>query len=376
MSGARLGLIVNPIAGIGGAVGLKGSDGTSIVREAEARGAVRLSSERAAAALAVLHARWPATEPLELLTVTGAMGERAARAAGLEPRLVDVAVAEETTALDTRRAAEAMAAVGADLLLFAGGDGTARDIAAAIATDVPTLGIPTGVKMHSAVFATSPAAAGAAATDFLRHRPGPTEEREVLDLDEDAYRRGEVAPRLFGYLRVPVSRAVQCAKAPSAASDEDAAKAIAADVVERMRPGVRYVLGPGTTVRAIADALGVPKIPVGVDVVADGALLAADVSRAGLVELVRGAPATLVVTPIGGQGFLFGRGNQPIDAEVIRLVGTKNVIVVASQAKLAALEGRPLLVDTGDADCDRELSGYVAVVTGYRERAVYEARPA
>ena len=51
-----LGLIINPLAGIGGSVGLKGSDGAEIVKEAFSRGATCKSSERTRLALNVLTA--------------------------------------------------------------------------------------------------------------------------------------------------------------------------------------------------------------------------------------------------------------------------------------------------------------------------------
>jgi len=228
------------------------------------------------------------------------------------------------------------------------------------------------VKIHSAAFAVSPEAAGVLAGEVARRARVRWAEAEVLDLDEDAYRRGEIAPRLVGYLRVPEEpRLVQARKAPSPAAEAIATEAIAADVVERMEPGRAYVLGPGTTVRAIAERLGVPKTLVGVDVVRDGRLVVADASEDALLEVVSAGPAAVVVTPIGGQGFVFGRGNQQIGSRVLRAVGREHVIVVATPWKLASLGGLPLRVDTGDPEVDAELAGHMLVVTGYRDRAAY-----
>ncbi len=372
----QIGLVVNPIAGLGGRVGLKGTDGEATVDLALARGAVPEAGNRAAAAMRHLLAAWPAGRPPPLLLAPpGAMGEIAAREAGADVRIVGpIAGPGPTTAADTRRLAAALADGGVDLLLVAGGDGTARDVCAAVGARVAVLGIPAGVKILSGVFATSPAAAGELAAAYLASPSRATVEGEVVDLDEDEYRRGVVVPRLFGHLRVPGGRRLQGRKSPSPPGASAAAAAIAADVVERMAPGRAWVLGPGSTVRAIADRLGVPKTLVGVDVVEIGPagplVRAADAAEGDLLALVRAGPAAIVVTPIGGQGFLLGRGNQPISAAVLRAAGPEALLVVATADKLAALGGRPLLVDTGDPGLDAELVGHARVVTGYHEAAV------
>jgi predicted polyphosphate/ATP-dependent NAD kinase len=373
---AALGLVVNPVAGIGGRVGLKGSDGAGTVERALALGAAPEAGRRTVEALVRLRAAWPARRPFpRVLAAPGEMGERAAREAGLEPEVVGAIRPGRTTAEDTRRLAAAIVERGADLLLVAGGDGTARDVHDALGGRGTVLGIPAGVKIQSAVFATGPAAAGELAAEFLAAERPRTAEREVLDLDEDAYRDGRVAPRLYGTLRVPAGRLVQGRKSPSPPEDAATMAGIAADLAERLVPGRRYVLGPGTTVRAIAERLGVPKTLVGVDVVlaeewGRATLLAADVGERELLATFAGGPASIVVTPIGGQGFVLGRGNQPISPAVVRAVGREHIIIVATAAKLAALGGRPLVVDSGDPALDAALAGYVTVLTGYRDAAV------
>jgi predicted polyphosphate/ATP-dependent NAD kinase len=375
-AGPRVGLIVNPIAGLGGRVGLKGTDGETTLARALARGAVPEASARAAAALRRLFVAWPTARAAPLVLVPdGEMGAVAAREAGIDHRAVGLPPGPgPTSAADTRRLARALVDAGIDLLLVAGGDGTARDICAAVGEDVPVLGIPAGVKILSGVFATSPAAAGELAASFLAAGGGATVEGEVVDLDEDAYRRGIVAPRLFGHLRVPRGRRLQGRKSPSPPQAGAAAAAIAEDVVERMTAGRAWVLGPGSTVRAIADRLGVPKTLVGVDVVEiaeDGPrVVVADAAEADLLPIVRTGPATIVLTPIGGQGFLLGRGNQPISAAVLRAAGPDAILVVATAEKLAKLGGRALLVDTGDPAFDAALAGHARVVTGDHEAAI------
>jgi predicted polyphosphate/ATP-dependent NAD kinase len=370
---ATLGLIVNPIAGMGGRVGLKGTDGPGTAERARALGATPLSAARAQAALAVIAERLAGR--IEVVTAPGEMGEAVARTAGFSPRIVDRVDSGETTARDTEEAARAMAELGVDLLLFAGGDGTARNVCAAVGTTIPALGIPTGVKMHSAVYATHPRTAGELAA---RHLAGPAltcREAEVMDIDEEAFRAGRVSARLYGTLLVPQERRlVQGLKAGSGGGDAADLGGIAAEIVGRMGDGGLWIVGPGTTTRAIAERLGAPKTLLGVDLFSRGELVAADVTEAQILahlDHLDGAPVRIVVTPIGGQGFLFGRGNQQLSAEVIRRVGKPNVVVVATAGKLAALRGDPFLVDTGEAAVDALLAGYLRVVTGYGVETVY-----
>jgi predicted polyphosphate/ATP-dependent NAD kinase len=369
-----LGLIVNPVAGLGGRVGLKGSDGADIQRQARALGAEPHAQERAIEALR----RMRRVKDLQIVTYPGEMGEDTARAAGFEPEVLGDIVPGKTTAQDTRRAARQMHELGVDLLLFAGGDGTARDIYEAVGLEQPALGIPAGVKIHSAVYATHPASAGELAALYLEGQVSSLREAEVMDIDEEAFRKGTLQARLYGYLKVPFRASlVQSQKVPSSGEAASLA-AIAEDVTNKMAPGVLYIVGPGTTTRAIVHELGLTKTLLGVDVVLDGELVARDANESDLLRLLdqQGGqegtepPARIIVTPIGGQGYLFGRGNQQISPRVIRGVGVENILVVSTPDKLHALGSQPLLVDTGEREVDEMLSGYVMVVTGYNERAV------
>jgi predicted polyphosphate/ATP-dependent NAD kinase len=366
---ARIGLIVNPLAGIGGPLGLKGSDDRALVDAAREGGAQASAPARALEALRVL-AR--AGQAPALLAAAGAMGADAAAAAGLAHEVVGRPRAS-TTADDTRAAARAMADAGVDLLLFAGGDGTAVDVLAAVGDRVAVLGIPAGVKMHSAVFAITPRHAGELARAVAEGRPRPLADAEVADIDEEALRAGSIAPRLHGFLRVPVAPAlVQGGKARSGAGEAAAQAAIAAHVVEHVLPRPRLCLvGPGTTTAAILRAVGLAKAPLGVDALRGRELVAADADEATLLRLVGDGPATVIVTPVGGQGFLLGRGNQQLSPRVLRAAGPGALVVVATEAKLAALRGAPLRLDTGDPALDAELAGFTRVVTGYGREAVY-----
>jgi predicted polyphosphate/ATP-dependent NAD kinase len=364
----KVGLIVNPVAGLGGRVGLKGSDGPEIQQKARALGAEPEAPRRARQALEKLQ---PLQAEIELITYPGEMGAEPARASGFEPTVIGAIEPGETTPTDTRQAAQEMRDQRIDLLLFAGGDGTARDIYEAIGTDIPALGIPAGVKIHSAVYAANPNSAGELAARYLQDQITEVRESEVIDLDEEAFRQGSVATRLYGYLRVPFeSSFVQTLKSPSPAGGSEALEGIAEHVIDRMEKDWLYIIGPGTTTRVITDQLGLEKTLLGVDVIKNRTLVATDANEAELLELIQDQPAKIIVTLIGGQGYIFGRGNQQISPAVIKKVGKENIIVISAPEKLYTLDGRPLRIDTGDPDVDEMLSGYVQVVVGYHHTKV------
>ncbi|HLC00629.1 MAG TPA: ATP-NAD kinase family protein [Candidatus Bathyarchaeia archaeon] len=339
----KIGFIVNPVAGMGGAVGLKGTDGKTILQKARSLGAKPVASARAEVFLSELKL---AQDKICLLVGAGAMGEEEARNCGL-PCTVIGQRKDETTADDTRRIAEEMAEAKTDLLVFCGGDGTGRNILEAVGTRVPSLGVPTGVKMHSAVFAVDPKAAAQIALRFLFGEL-PLREAEVMDVDEEAFRVGRVSAELYGYLLAPYEPyLIQEAKMASPLSESDLRNqaAIAIYIIESMKPDVFYIVGPGTTTRTIGDLLDTKKTLLGVDLFLNKTLIARDVNEEQILDAIRGKKAVIIVTPIGGQGFIFGRGNQQISPKVIREVGLDNIIVVATEAKLRSL--RSLHVDTG-----------------------------
>jgi len=353
----RIGFVVNPIAGMGGRVGLKGTDGK--VEEARKRGAKRRAPGRGREALEALRA---AEAAVELFVYGGEMGEDVARQAGFEPAVVGEpgGGAWETGAADTRAAVRAFVDRGVDLVLFVGGDGTAVDIAGTLAeldAETPILGVPAGVKVYSAVFAVTPRAAGQVAASF-----DSTERAEVNDIDEDEYRDGEVRTELRALARVPVAEQRQSSKQLGNGSVEAVADGFHEDVV----PGVTYVLGPGSTVGTIKDRLGFEGTPLGVDVYRDGEVLAADAAESDILAEL-GEENVVVVSPIGGQGFVFGRGNHQISPAVIR---QSSVEIVASRRKLDGLG--VLRVDTGDADVDEQLRGWRRVRVGRYERRLME----
>lgn len=384
----RVGLVVNPVAGLGGRVGLGGTDGPDRARTALSLGARPLAGARAAAALGELAARTgeSARDGLLVVTAAGSLGADSVAAAGLTEQIVYAAGAgRDTSAADTAAAVRAVVAEGVDLLLLAGGDGTARDVLGALGPSgvlgspgyvpCPVLGVPTGVKMHSAVFAVSPRAAGEVAAAWLARAGGVRlRDAEVMDRDEDALGEGRVTSRLFGWLPVPdVPVRVQQRKTGSTAASPEAVGGIAAEVAERVGEGL-LVLGPGSTTRAVAAALGADVSLTGVDALAlrpgrPPRIVARDAGEDTLLAL---GPAWTALSPIGGQGFLLGRGNQQISPRVLRAAGgLERLLVLCTEAKLAALGGRPLLLDTGDDALDAELSGHLPVITGRRRTSLY-----
>lgn len=360
-----IGLIVNPIAGMGGRVGMKGTDGAAALEEARRRGAHPAALQRVQKALALLVAATPASALPAVLTGAGALGQHAAREAGLASTVVHTPADAASTADDTRAAARAMLDAGVDLLLFAGGDGTARDILDIVGDRVPLLGIPAGVKMVSAVFGTTPGHVGTLAARFLAGEASVRlREAEVMDIDEDAMRGDRVSTRLYGIARSPYARALsQHAKSGSSLREDVALEAVCRQVAREMVPGRLYILGPGTTTRRVLAALSLPATLLGVDAVVDGRLAGADLAEADLLRLMEGREASLVVGVLGGHGSLFGRGNQQISSEVIRRVGRAHLIVLASMEKLLQLAPRMLQVDTGDEALDAMLAGYLPVRT-------------
>jgi predicted polyphosphate/ATP-dependent NAD kinase len=347
-----LGLIVNPIAGIGGRLALKGSDDRAAVDRAVRDGAQPVAPARARRALVVLRAQAPGTG---VLAAVGGMGAELAEEVGLPLTVLEHRPASPTTAEDTRAAARELLERDVDLLLFAGGDGTARDVVSVVGTALPVVGVPSGVKMRSAVFGTTPEAAGEAAARYLGNPDAfPLVDREVLDAADG------VESELFALARSPhAGTRLQAGKATARPADEAALTALCEAIAREMTPGRLYLVGPGTTTGRILRALGLDGTALGVDAVRDGELLAADLDEDGMLRLLDAHPeATLVLGVIGGQGFLLGRGNQQISARVLRRVGIENLVIVAGADKVAALDPPVLRVDLGDGERENLLEGY------------------
>ena len=364
----KLGLIVNPVAGLGGTVALKGSDGAHTAAKAIELGAEPKANSRTKAALEVL---LPYKERLTIYTVNGDMGEQTAKALGFNVEVV-YNTAAITTPDDTEQAAIILKNSGVDLVLFAGGDGTARNICHAIEDTIPVLGIPAGCKIHSGVYAITPKAAGRVVEMLVKGELVTLADADVMDIDEDAFRQGTVKAKRYGEMQTPSEvRYMQAVKNGGKETDELVLADIAAHVVSQMDEDTFYIMGSGSTVEAIMEEMGLENTLLGVDLIKDQTLVAQDLTAKQLLELTHDQSTKLVITLIGGQGHIFGRGNQQLSPLLIRAIGKENIIVVATKTKLLALNGRPLICDTGDGELDDELTGYIKVTTGFNDHIMY-----
>ena len=362
----KLGLIVNPVAGLGGSVALKGSDG--MASQAIELGAEPKANLRTKAALEVL---LPYKALLTVFTVNDAMGENTAKELGFTTEVIYNSE-RSTTSSDTELAAQALQQLGVDLILFAGGDGTARNICHAVEDSVPVLGIPAGCKIHSGVYAITPKAAGRVVEMLVKGELVTLADADVMDIDEDAFRQGTVKAKRYGEMQVPSEvRYVQAVKNGGKETDELVLADIAAYVVSEMDEDTLYVMGSGSTVEAIMQEMGLENTLLGVDLVENQNLVAQDLTAQQLLTITEQRSTKLVITLIGGQGHIFGRGNQQLSPALIRAIGKDNIIVVATKTKLQALNGRPLIADTGDSELDDELSGYIRVTTGFNDHVMY-----
>ncbi|CCC40886.1 ATP-NAD kinase family protein [Haloquadratum walsbyi] len=363
----RIGFVVNPIAGMGGRVGLKGTDGK--VAAARDRGAEPRAPERAKRTLQALSANLDTHDEYQLFTWGAPMGEEVATDAGIDPIILgtpgEYTNNHRTTAKDTRLAVTKFIETDVDLILFVGGDGTAADVATALSeSTIPILGVPAGVKVYSSVFAVAPEDAAQVAITFDR-----TERREIVDIDEEAYRAGEapdsVSPNLQAVVSVPVADRVQSAKQRGDGSVEAVAAGVAADIQASDKT---IIFGSGSTVGAIESKLGIDFTPLGIDVWADGEVQARDATESSiLAETDADGENIIIVSPIGGQGFIFGRGNPQLSPAVLRRCEIK---IVASPTKLETTG--QLHVDTGDPVLDAELRGWTRVRIGRVERQIIE----
>lgn len=369
----KLGFIINPIAGMGGAVGLKGTDGKKILEKAKKLGAEPISHIRAQEFLKVLT---PVKSAIQLITYPKEMGGKLVKNMGFDPKIIGAIESGNTSAADTIKAAREMKDLGVKLIVFCGGDGTAQDILKAVSKDIPILGIPTGVKIHSSCFALNAKKAAQITMKFLWEEL-PLTEAEVMDVDEEAFREGLLSTDLKGYLMVPYEPSLlQESKlaTPTNIDEKENQKRVAKHVVKHFEDNYYYILGPGTTVKTISDILNIDKSLLGVDIVYSKELVAKDVNEKELLRIIDGNPTKIIVSPIGRQGIIFGRGNLQISPEVIKRVGKENIIILATHYKISNLPGGCMMVDTRDSELDSELRGYMRVIVDSNELRIVKIK--
>jgi len=364
----KMGFIVNPIAGMGGKVGLKGTNG--MLKKALARGAKPIASARAKEFLARLK-ELQLEASIEISTCPTPMGEEEVKATGLTAQILPISIKSKTTAEDTKLAVRFLVKSKVDLIVFVGGDGTARDVLNAMreANRVLVLGVPSGVKMYSGIFAANALDATEVVQAFLE-KTAQIIDFEIMDVDEDAVRQDRLSVNLYGFLKGPFvpMRLVSSKQASPETLDElENQLATARFVVENIDPKATYILGPGTTIRCIADLLDAEKTLLGVDVYRDKTVIKDVNEQRMLQEIKDWQNVWIILSPIGRQGMLLGRGNQQISPKIIKRVGKERIIVAATRSKIQGIEGKILRVDTGDSEVDNMLKGYIRVVTDYRE---------
>ena len=359
----KLGLVINPIAGMGGKTGLKGSDGSNTLKKALSLGAKKESAIRAEQALLPLKFM---INKFSLITCSAEMGEKSCKKIGLKTDYIIDIDKKITTGIDTIKAVKIMARKQVSLILFSGGDGTACDIFYALQDKIPILGIPAGVKMHSSVFGTSPNAVGSLVSRIISNHSDtfPTSTAEIMDLDEDMRRYDQIRTRLIGYATIPSDKfLVQNPKSYVQLNDEESINGISEYLENKLDKEATYIVGPGRTTQNFLNRIGVSGTLLGVDVLKGRKLIGRDVNSRELDILTRDGLLYIISGIIGGQGFLFGRGNQQITAEIIQRVKKENILIIASTKKIYELPRQCILIDTGNQKLDNELAGYVKVQT-------------
>ena len=376
MDMVRLGLLVNPDAGLGGRLGLKGSDGQAEI--ARSKGAQDRSGPRMRAMLDhLITISKENLDGIQWYVSKGRMGTD-----WISPAISSLEVIHSsnssTDANDTSQLVGSMIGSDIDLLVYAGGDGTTRDVVAALSEygrpELPIIGVPTGVKMHSGCFASSPKAAAEVLSAWLE---GDLllSSTEVLDLDEDLYRQGKWVVKLYAEAITPASpRWMQGSKMRVEASGEEEIIQGLADHVRETLIGDRMMIvwGSGGTLRTIGGILGFDLSTLGIDITVGGNIIGSDLNENEILSALKEhqGDVMLLLSPMGGQGFLIGRGNLQLSPDVLRIIGVNRVLGIVTPAKMLTL--RSLRIETGDSEMDQRFSEkkYLKVLQGYRTTRV------
>ncbi|MFP4001882.1 MAG: ATP-NAD kinase family protein [Thermoplasmata archaeon] len=371
----KVGFIINPIAGMGGRVGLKGTDG--VYEKAVELGAEPVAIDRAEKALEKMEGSH------DWLTAGGILGEDSLNKFFPEDKIEVIREPTgkeigETDPEDTHEAVKAFLDKGVDLIVFCGGDGTARDVLEEVDMEVPILGIPAGVKMHSGCFGVNPEASAELFNQFVEGE-ADVSEVEIMDLDEERYREGDWEIKMHGQaLSIYEPHYIQLGKQSfRSVNQEDQKRDIAHFLIDEMEenPEDIFVLGPGSTTAKIQEELGLDYTILGVDLIKNKETVRLDVAEKDILGVAEKATGLkIVVSMIGNQGFFLGRGNQQISPEVVKRAGLDNIYILSTPTKLR--KTGKLRADTGDEELDEEIRerGYMKVVQGYREYRLVEVQ--
>jgi predicted polyphosphate/ATP-dependent NAD kinase len=365
----QIGFLVNPIAGMGGRVGLKGTDG--VFEKAVTLGAHPVARQKAEEMLREFCTFSSDHHALRWVTCSGDMGKNELETVGIKNiQIVYSSAGKTTTAHDTQDACKKFLENDIDLLIFCGGDGTARDIYSVVDKKIPLLGIPAGVKMHSGVFGVSTRVTAKMLEEFINKRLS-VGDVEIMDLDEELYRKGEWKVRLFGVVKGIIEPTfMQVGKACfESVSDDEVKCELAEHIKDELEkyPDWLFLFCAGGTIDSIAKKLHIEHTLLGIDAVYQKQLVGKDVNEEQILTFLKKYPKVkIILSPIGAQGFILGRGNLQLSPAVIDKIGIENIIVVATPSKL--MHTPILRVDTGDKNLDYlfKKQGYLMVVIGYR----------
>ena len=369
-----VGLVINPLAGVGGPLAHKGSDNLHLPDYLLANGQNLHSFKRTADFCLALGEM---AKNITWWAPKGLMGGDVLQSLGIAFQSTAAEVTASSSALDTQAVVAEYCSKKVDLIVFAGGDGTAADVAQVIARLNPAqlaLGIPAGVKIQSSVFAINPTAAGQLVAALVRGELLHVESAQVRDLDEVALQQGQVKSRYLGTMLVPYDgRFVQSIKQGGLVAEELIISDIAAYLKELIPSNATVVFGPGKTMADLQDAMGLPYTLLGFDVFAGSECLARDANVQELSRLLTSAAEPWVfLTVMGGQGHIIGRGNQQLSAGILKIIGRNAVHPIATKEKLASVGRGILLIDSGDRVLDEQWQGLIPVICGYREQVLYD----
>ena len=371
----KIGFILNPIAGMGGKIGLKGTDGIEIYELISKLGLEPWSPVRGLRFLEFLK---KLDNNLKIVVYSDQMGGNLVKNIGFE--MISITKNENnkyTSSMDTKIAVKKMLEMGVDIIIFVGGDGTARDIQDSVGINIPVIGVPAGVKMYSSVFASSPETAAKITINYLNGNIKKTIEAEVLDIDENLFRNGIYRIKLYGFLKIPYDNVYYPgSKIPTSENEELNQIEIAQEIINNLDNNIYYIIGPGSTTKRIIKNLNFETSLLGIDIIKGRKLIGSNLNEYKILEIINKNKSKLIITPIGGQGYIFGKGNLEISANVIKKIGgKKNIIIISTKNKIYKLNQKPFLIDTNDKELDERLSGWYKVIVGFNEYMMYKAVP-